>query len=94
MTSDTPEPLPRPIDDDTVECITRFNEGAIQGLPADLQDQYVSVQSEGIKPSYLLIYAEKERDDALKLHEALADHLAAGGCHWQQRGHTGQASGG
>jgi len=50
MTSDTPEPLPRPIDDDSVERITRFNEGAIRGLPTDLQDQYVSVQSEGIEP--------------------------------------------
>lgn len=85
MMSDPLESIPRPIDADSVERITRFNEGAIQGLPADLQDQYVSVQSEGIEPSYLLIYAEKERDDALKLHEALADHLAAGGCHWQMR---------
>ncbi|WP_295396692.1 NACHT domain-containing protein [uncultured Thiodictyon sp.] len=82
---DTLEPVPNLIDDDSVERITRFNEGAIQGLPADLQDQYVSVQSEGIEPSYLLIYAEKEREDALKLHEALADHLVAGGCDWQMR---------
>ncbi len=73
-----------PADDDSIERIVRFNEGAIQSLPRleALQDQYVSVRAETVEPSLLLIYAETERKDALALAAALKTQLAAHGCDW------------